>query len=432
MRRWDQTGPSATSTGIPLSSGWTQLENGIEVSFTHGTYQTGDYWTIPARTASGQIDWPPCGSDGSQCQPPASVVVHLAPLACIHWGATKETRAGLRVDDCRRSFSPLTALSPASAVQAMHVDEISWANDDIMTLDQLIANGLTITLDQAPTGPVNAANFIVTVESVVLPPNVKRPDPKQTAWTVMRAIAALDSQVSAAGPVLSWLLPDNNDYQQLLLRYLDEILLVGAAAQMFARVRVRLLGAAIFASTLTDSKLYLDGQAFGQNALRQDGSTPRIDLQLPSGTDLTASDFDGWFYLAPVLRLASLTVAYPNLTAMVDSNGQFTGVEATGTPGVVSPTATFTVNYPAAVAATVTLTLTGDSGVGTVAGIPASQDFETGQTSVTFAISIFASPPYGQTLAFMITASLGVEGNLGASTQTTTFNVTGPANPVTQ
>ena len=303
-----------------------------------------------------------------------------------------------------------------------------------MTLDDLIANGLTITLDQAPAGPVNGANFIVTLESVVLPPKVERLEPGQTPPTVLRAIAALDSQISVAGPVLSWLLPDSQDrsYQLPLLLYLEEVQSTGAASGVFARVRVKLLGAAIFATTPTGGQLYLDGQAFGQKALRQAGSTPRIDLRPPSGTDLTASDFDGWFYLAPVLRLTSLTVAYPDLTAMVDSNGEVIGVEVSGTPGVVSPTATVTVSYPAAVAATVTLALTGDSGVGTVAGIPASQDIETGQASATFPIFISASPPYGQTLAFTITASLGTEGNLGASTQTATFNVTGPAKPVTQ
>ena len=435
LRRWDQTGPSASSTGIPLSSGWIQLENGIEVSFTDGTYQWGDFWTIPARTATGQIDWPPCGGDGSQCQPPKSVVVHLAPLACIHLEASKAVRRGFRlqVDDCRRLFSPLTALSPAAAVQAIHVDEISWANDDIMTFDQLIANGLTITLDQAPVCPVTGANFTVTLESIVLPPKVERFEPGQ-APTLLRALAALDSEISVSEQVLSWQLPDNQDpnYQHLLLAYLDEVLLVGSAVPVFARVRVRLLGATIFAKALTGGQLYLDGQAFGQNALRQDGSTPRVHLQLPSGTDVAASDFDSWFYLAAALQLTSLTVAYTALTAIVDPTGQFVGVQQSGTPGEVNPTVTVTVNYPAAVAATVTLALSGQSGVGSVAGIPASQAIDVGQTSAHFPIYVFASAPYNQTLDFTITATLALAGNLPASVTTAGFTVTGPPDPVTQ
>jgi Family of unknown function (DUF6519) len=436
LRRWDQTGPSASSTGIPLSSGWIQLENGIEVSFTDGTYQWGDFWTIPARTATGQIDWPPCGSEGSQCQPPKSVIVHLAPLACIHLEVSKAVRRGFRlqVDDCRRLFSPLTALSPATAAQAIHVDEVSWANDDIMTFDQLIANGLTITLDQAPVSPVNGANFIVTLESIVLPPRLERIEPGQPLPTVMRAIAALDSEITVDETALSWLLPDNQDekYQLPLLQYLEEVLLIGAAESEFARVRVRLPGEVIYATSLAGGMLYLDGKSFGQNALRQDGSTPRIDLQLPSGSDATASDFNGWFYLAPALSLTFLTVEYPNLTAIVDSTGQFVGVQVTGTPGQVNPTATITVNYPAAVQATVTLALSGASGAGSVAGIPASQTIDVGQTSASFPIYILASPPYNQTLDFTITATLAFAGNLPASVMTAGFTVTGPPDPVTQ
>jgi hypothetical protein len=83
-RRWDQTGPSASSNGIPLSAGsWTQLENGIQVCFAPGTYNPGDYWTIAARTATGTIEWPPCGSDGDAYQSPHSMLVAQAPLGCI-------------------------------------------------------------------------------------------------------------------------------------------------------------------------------------------------------------------------------------------------------------------------------------------------------------------------------------------------------------
>jgi hypothetical protein len=421
MRRWDQTGPSATSIGIPLTAGWAPLENGIEVSFQDGTYHSGDYWTIPARTASGQIDWPPCGGDGNPCQPPQSVVVHLAPLACIHWveSTTLEGGGWLQIDDCRRIFSPLTSLSPAAAVQAIHVDEISWANDDVMTLDQLLANGLTITLDQTPSCPVNGANFIVTLEAVQLRQDSDKGSPPQTT---VRSIVALDSAISASGPVLSWQISAEYDYHEELLQYLAEELLAGAFAQIWARVRVRLLGAAILASTSTGGQLYLDGQAFGQNALRQDGSTPCIALRLPSGTSVAASDFEGWFYLAPQLTLTSVTVAYPALTAIADVNDSFVGVQATGTPGQVSPTATVYVDYPAAVAATVTLALSGDTGVGTVASVPASCTIEAGQTSATFPIDISASPPYTVTYSFAITASLGT----APPPEPATFTVTGP------
>jgi len=42
------------------------------------TYRTGDYWLIPARTATGNVEWP----DG-KALPPKGVDHHYAPLARI-------------------------------------------------------------------------------------------------------------------------------------------------------------------------------------------------------------------------------------------------------------------------------------------------------------------------------------------------------------
>ncbi len=111
MRRWDQFGSSATTMGVPLSVGSPiPLENGIQVQFTKGYYQSGDYWLIPARTATGNVEWPPCGSDGNPCQPPHHIEVYRAPLACIQW----DSQTGMaHVQDCRKQFYPLNELSPS-------------------------------------------------------------------------------------------------------------------------------------------------------------------------------------------------------------------------------------------------------------------------------------------------------------------------------
>lgn len=107
MRRWDQFGSTAGSNGVPLSVGSpVPLENGIQVQFTKGYYLSGDYWLIPARTG-GQIEWPPCGSNGNPCQPPQGIEIHRAPLACIQWD--QQTNQAV-VQDCRRKFPPLTEI----------------------------------------------------------------------------------------------------------------------------------------------------------------------------------------------------------------------------------------------------------------------------------------------------------------------------------
>src|SRR5438270_9619967 len=110
---------------------WIDLENGIQIHFADGQFQSGDYWLIPARTATGQIEWPPCGGDGAALQPPIPIEVIRAPLACIHFANQQFT-----IDDCRRPFPPLTDVS-GGAISSLHIAKISWNNDDIIPFDQL-------------------------------------------------------------------------------------------------------------------------------------------------------------------------------------------------------------------------------------------------------------------------------------------------------
>ena len=49
--------PTAIDTPI-------ELEAGIEVRVTNGALRTGDYWMIPARVATGDVEWPPYESSG--------------------------------------------------------------------------------------------------------------------------------------------------------------------------------------------------------------------------------------------------------------------------------------------------------------------------------------------------------------------------------
>ena len=110
MRRWDQFGSLAGANGISLSTAWLDLENGIQVEFSKGNYQSGDHWLIPARTATGQIEWPPCNSDGRDFQRAHRTEVFVAPLACIQWDPAKQAA---HVQDCRKSFPPLTEVTPS-------------------------------------------------------------------------------------------------------------------------------------------------------------------------------------------------------------------------------------------------------------------------------------------------------------------------------
>ena len=104
--RWDQL-TDAGPDGTPMAADWQELEGGVQVQFSDGTYRTGDYWLIPARTATGDIEWPPFALPNTQpvAQPPAGVRQHFCRLAFV------EVAGGnITLQDCRRLFPALTEI----------------------------------------------------------------------------------------------------------------------------------------------------------------------------------------------------------------------------------------------------------------------------------------------------------------------------------
>ncbi len=88
LRRWDQKEKRRSNAGwkdgcitvvedLPV-----ELEDGIMIQFEGGAghrYLTGDYWLIPARVATADIEWPKKGN----ARPPRGIDHHYAPLALI-------------------------------------------------------------------------------------------------------------------------------------------------------------------------------------------------------------------------------------------------------------------------------------------------------------------------------------------------------------
>jgi hypothetical protein len=437
IRRWDQFGATATANGIPLSPGtWITLENGIQIQFTTGNYNPGDSWFIVARTASGQIEWPPCGSNGATFQPPHGIQVYRAPLACIHWNGTTQQTV---VEECRRFFPSLTEI-PDTQSNAMHVTAINWSNDDIMTLDQLVLQGLNVTLDQSPTSQVDASSFAVTLEA----PVARQQDPASFSaveiigtfnanpTTVLRSVTVIDSQITVKGNTIYWNMPYANApfVQWETLLFLNGLLLLGAPYFEFGRVRVKLKGRTIFTGS-GSSQLYLDGYTLGQSAIRADGSTPRTDISLPSGNEERANDFESWFYVAPTLAATALTVATPAMQVLSSRFGGISVVAVGTTTPTITPQATLTVNYPAIAPTSVALTLTGATGVGSIVNVPASVTIAQNQTTVTIPINVTGNPgpnfpataPMSFTLTATLTSAIG-----GISSLSATFTLAG-SNP---
>jgi hypothetical protein len=432
LRRWDQFGPSATAAGIPLAtSTWITLENGIQIQFTAGHYTSGDSWLIVARTASGQIDWPPCGSDGAAFQPPHETEIYRAPLACIHWVPRAQQPL---IQDCRRLFASLTEI-PNTQPKAMHVTGINWSNDNIMTLDQLALQGLNVTLDQSPTSTVDPAIFAVTLEAPLARPQDQNSFTGAASFsfptTVLRSLTVIDSQITVKGSLIAWNIPYLNApfIQWQTLFFLDALLLPGAPYREFGRVRVKLFGKNIFSGT-GSNQLYLDGETFGATATRTDGSTQRMNLQLPSGNQEKASDFESWFYVAPTLQASSLTMNFPAIQVLSNRFGAITIVQA-GNTTPITPQATLTVNYPAIAATPVALTLTGATGVGSIVNVPPTVTIAQNQSTVTIPINITGNPgpnhPVTNPLSFTLTATL-TSAIGGTSVQSVTFTIAG-SNP---
>ena len=285
LRRWHEGVPSATSTGIRTSSTWIDLEGDIQVQFSSGSYHVGDYWLIPARTATGEIEWPPFEIPNTNpvAQPPLGIQHHYCRLALAFLDTQKET---LTVQDCRRIYFPLT--EPPSAI---HITDVSWRNDDLLPLDRFMKEGLEIKVDAtSKLFSVSRATFIVTTEIAFL---------SQPTETTPDVSYVLDGEITMSPGSIRW-----KPVETLAAQFREYF-----KNHSSGLMRVTLKGRTIW-TDLGEDRLYLDGQVFGQPGLRDDNKTPCTDLVLPSGDGARASDFESWFYLTGSEVLKIKTVSF--------------------------------------------------------------------------------------------------------------------------
>src|SRR5262249_28179759 len=99
---WDGA-ESGDGIAVPPDGTPVPLENGIVVTFSRpdeAQFQRGDFWLIPARTATGAIYGPTTNNGGA---PPYGPARHLAPLAQINPQANPDKQ----VQDLRSLFTRL-------------------------------------------------------------------------------------------------------------------------------------------------------------------------------------------------------------------------------------------------------------------------------------------------------------------------------------
>lgn len=120
LRRWDHKQGDPKKGGLELNDGaaviretgegkfWLALEDGVQVQFRKSEppnhYRTGDYWLIPARTATGDVLWP--RREGEPvAREPRGVRHHYAPLAIISFNRKGDLETQ---SDCRLKFQLAT------------------------------------------------------------------------------------------------------------------------------------------------------------------------------------------------------------------------------------------------------------------------------------------------------------------------------------
>lgn len=125
IRGWDSAPGAATATIPSTNDGFIALEDGVEVKFEPGSYRTGDYWTIPARTNLADVQWPQDTSSSLVVPKPllaAGIRHHFCRLAIVECSAGFK-RTVTVLEDCRRLFPPLTELEDACGCCTKTVDE---------------------------------------------------------------------------------------------------------------------------------------------------------------------------------------------------------------------------------------------------------------------------------------------------------------------
>lgn len=112
VRRWDSQEGNSGRGDLPIKAdgeGWITLEDEIQVQFETDSakiYKTGDYWLIPARHLTSNIEWPRDDKDKPQYQAAHGTRHHYAALALLNYDGNQWSLKP-NSEDLRTKFNPL-------------------------------------------------------------------------------------------------------------------------------------------------------------------------------------------------------------------------------------------------------------------------------------------------------------------------------------
>ena len=394
VRRWDSAGL------VPLTAGaWLDLEDGVQVEFANGTYQTGDYWMIPARTLKGDVEWPLDAANAPLPQPAQGIQKHYCRLAIVQWNGTSWSL----VSPCLPIFPPLTGITSSTddgihilGVRTINPDQ-DLLNDADLPLDQLIA-GIRFLCD-APVSPVSVKHptCFLTLD-LPYPLDLGTGNTNLIGFQPLVLPGTVQAVNTATSSTIVWKLFNPGP----IVVFLQQMLLT---MQKFReRLLARITLKCNFIWSRDNPLLFLDGEVFGQPRIDPTGTN--IGLRLPqSGNGKRGGDFEMWFWLTPATALSGLT--FP-------ANGVAAGQSAPGT-------LTLTGAAPQPSGAVVTLSAQSLNAAGnplpgvSLGAVPPSVTIPAGATGGTFQATTTALPPSIGSAVLRVTASLGgvsVQGDL--------------------
>jgi Family of unknown function (DUF6519) len=329
LRRWDGVSPLTANSP-------TELEDGVLVEVDAGTFHVGDYWVIPARTATGLVEWP---RDGAT--PPAPVFEarhgtahHYCVLAVV--GLSGGTFGP--PTDCRPLFPPLTAVTasdvgydpancgnltgtttvqeaidalcktgPSAEEKGIVVEKVllldgsDLVNDSVVRPEQL-AGGIQVIcsheLFQDSVRNTHGPENPVCLVTLDLPWPTNSVD-RETWGTANFGIVGfvtltLAAQVNADNNSIFWTpvsKPPSNvkDWLADTVMKIVEGQTHGEITRLLCRFTLK--GNYIWGPK--EPELYLDGELFGVPG------GDHVDARLPSGNGSRGGDLEMWFWLGP-------------------------------------------------------------------------------------------------------------------------------------
>jgi hypothetical protein len=297
VRRWDQSG-TQVSTAVPggdvlIQEGvWFPLESGVQVFFQPGgNYVTGDYWLVPARTVTGDVDWPRDSAGNPQFRQAQGIRHHYCRLGIVNFGPATQTASPWSVTgDCRQLFAP-------AADSGIHITQVVLTNpnptepilNDAPVLLQDLTSGITIICDlpidpvslvnpspSFATGPLSKPSCFVTV-------NI--PTAAAGGHAVQPMIVQANLTLDGTGTIIFW--TPTSDAITGLTQVFSQ---APPPSPLLAHLTLR--GNYIWA--LGNPSLFLDGETFGGP---DPSGNQRTSLLLPSGDGRRGGDFEMWFWL---------------------------------------------------------------------------------------------------------------------------------------